>query len=399
MPPLKHAILSPSACSRWGLDEKGNPACTPSARLEEKLRGIFGDASSPFAEEGTRAHALAELKLRHMTGEYNDFTYKAIRAEMEAKKPKISSAMERATDLYVDIVMGKLFEAQQVCEDAKLLIEERFDLTQWVPECFGTGDVVIVSDATLEVVDYKNGSGVKVDAAGNQQMRLYGLGGLAAYGDLYGFTHVKCTIVQPNIDNISEEVLTREELLAWGEKLKPAAELAWKGKGEFRPGDRCRFCKAKALCAARAAEAMRGFTHGFATPGLIDDAEIPGILAVADIAEAWIKDVRQYARSQALRGQTWPGYKLVRGRKGNRTWTDEEKVLEQLTRAGLPEEQYLKQGVKSPGDIEKALGKTAFEALLKQFVTQPDGALNLVPEDDKRVEYSSADADFSDLES
>lgn len=398
MPGL-HAVLSPSSCSRWGVDSKGRVSCTPSARLEEKLKGVFGEKSSPFAAEGTKAHALGELKLRNLSGEYNDFTYKGIHEKLASSEPKITPAMERATDLYADIVMSKLYDAQRVSGDAKLLIEERYDLTAWVPECFGTGDAVIISDATLEVIDYKNGVGVKVDAVGNPQMRLYALGALAAYGDLYGFTHIKCTIVQPNIENVSEEILTREELLEWGEMLKPIAELAWKGQGEYKPGDHCRFCAAKALCAARAAEAMRGFTHGFATPGLIDDSEIPGILAVADVAEAWIKDVRAYARNQALRGQTWPGYKLVRGRKGNRVWTDEEQVREQLVRAGIPDEKYLKSGLKSPGDIEKAMGKQAFDALVKQFVTQPEGALNLVPEDDKRVEYSSADADFSDLES
>lgn len=392
MSPGLHAVLSASASKRW-------LSCPPSARLEEKLQGIFGEKSSPFAEEGTQAHALAELKLRLLNGEYNDFMFKTMLEQHEKRYGAAPGEMDRATDEYVDIVMGKLFDARQVCPDAKLFIEQRLDFSQWVPSGFGTGDASIVSDVTLEVIDLKYGKGVKVDARGNTQGRCYGLGGVAEWGDLYGFTHVRTTIVQPRVndDPVTEETLTREELLAWGEEIRPIADLAWRGQGEFKPGDHCKFCAAKALCAARASEAMRGFTHGFATPGLIDDAEIPGILAVADVAEAWIKDVRNYARSQALRGQTWPGYKLVRGRKGNRVWTDEEKVREQLTRAGIPQEQYLKQGVKSPGDIEKALGKTAFEALLKSYVTQPEGALNLVPEDDRRVEYSSADADFSDM--
>ena len=393
MPGL-HAVLSASGAKRW-------LACPPSARLEEKLHGIFGEKSSPFAEEGTKAHELSELKLRLANGEINDFTFKAMREQLIKKFGDIPGEMERATDDYADIVMGKLYAAQQVCPDAKLFIEHRLNFSRWVPKGFGTGDASIVSDVSLEVCDLKYGKGVKVDARDNPQARYYGLGGIEAWGDLYGFTHVRNTIIQPRVndDPVTEETLTREELLAWGEANKPIAELAWKGLGEFCPGDHCRFCAAKALCAARAAEAMRGFTHGFATHGLIDDAEIPGILAVADIAEAWLHDIRAYARSQALKGAQWPGYKLVRGRKGNRVWVDEEKVREQLVRAGIPAEQYLKQGLKSPGDIEKALGKQAFDALVKQYVTQPDGALNLVPEDDKRVEYASADADFSDLES
>ena len=385
--PGQHALLSASAASRW-------LACPPSARLCAKLEGIFGEQSSPYAAEGTKAHSLAELKLRHAIGEINDFSFK----EQVKALGEISRQMERATNQYMDIVLGKLYAAQAIDPAAKLLLEQRLDFSPWVPSGFGTGDAIIVSTHTLEVIDYKNGTGVAVSAVNNPQARLYGLGAYNAFGVIYEFTHVRMTIVQPNIDSVTEETMTTDELLEWGESIKPTAELAWYGKGEFNPSDKaCRFCRARALCAARAAAAMRGFTSGFATPGLIDDSEIPGILEVADIAEAWIKDVRAYARNQAIQGHQWPGYKLVRGRKGNRVWTDEEAVMEQLTRAGLSEEQYLNRELRAPGDIEKEMGKQAFDAIVKRYITQPEGALNLVPEDDKRVEYSSADATFADM--
>lgn len=386
MPGL-HAVLSASGAKRW-------LACPPSARLEEKLRGIFGDASSPYAEEGTKAHALSELKLRLEIKEINQFNY----TEQRKALGDIPHEMEQATNDYCDIVLSKFYAAQQVSPDAKLFIERRLNFSRWVPKGFGTGDATIVSDATLEVCDLKYGKGVRVEAKENPQARLYGLGGVEEFGELYGFEHVRNTIIQPRVDDpVTEETLTREELLAWGEEIRPRAELAWKGKGEFLPGDHCRFCAARALCAARAAEAMRGFQSGFATPGLIDDREIPGILAVADVAEAWIKDVRAYAKNQALRGQQWPGWKLVRGRKGNRAWANEEQAQEQLMRAGYGEDVYLNRKLKNPGEIEKAIGKPAYEALMAKLVTQAEGALNLVPESDKRSEFSSADADFSDM--
>lgn len=394
MPGL-HAVLSASSSKRW-------LACTPSARMEEKLKGIFGEKSSPFAREGTLAHEVAELKLRRANGEINDFCYrertKALSAQF-ADLGGITKEMERATDDYCDIVLGKLYEAQALDPNARLLIEQRLDFSPWVPEGFGTGDAVIVSNVTLEVCDLKYGKGVKVDARENPQARLYGLGATNMLGDLYDFTHVRNTIIQPRVneDPVTEETLSRDDLLAWGDEIKPVAEQAWKGRGEQVPGDHCKFCAAKAICAARAAAAMRGITSGFATPGLIDDSEIPGILEVADIAEAWIKDIKNYARNQAIQGHQWPGYKLVRGRKGNRQWTDEEAVMEQLTRAGLSEEQYLNRKLRAPGEIEKEMGKQAFDAIVKRFITQPDGALTLVREDDKRVEYSSADATFADM--
>ena len=281
MPGL-HAVLSASSSKRW-------LSCPPSARLEEKLKGIFGEKSSPFAAEGTLAHALSELKLRKAIGEINDFSFK----EQVKALGEIPREMERATDDYCDIVLGKLYDAQRIDPDARLLIEQRLDFSPWVPSGFGTGDATIVSNVSLEVCDLKYGKGVKVSAIENPQARLYGLGATNLLGDLYDFSHVRNTIIQPRVNEspVTEETLTRDELLEWGESIKPTAELAWKGRGDFCAGDHCKFCAAKAICAHRAAEAMRGFAHGFATPGLIDDAEIPGILAVADVAEAWIRDV------------------------------------------------------------------------------------------------------------
>ena len=246
--------------------------------------------------------------------------------------------------------------------------------------------------------DLKYGKGVPVFAENNPQARCYGLGALHCYGVLYGFKHVRNTIIQPRLDSVTEEMLTTDELLQWAEtELKPAAELAWKGKGEFNPGDHCKFCAARAICYARATKAMTIFKHGFETPGVIPDDAIPEILAVADTAIDWIKDLQAYALSQALRGQEWPGYKLVRGKRPPRKWVDEEEAKHQLIRAGYEPEVYTETKFKSPSNIEKLVGKQAFEAIFATLVTQGDGALTLVPESDKRTEFTSAEADFSDI--
>jgi len=381
-----HATLSASSSKRW-------LSCPPSARLEEKLRGRFGDKSSIYAEEGTKAHALAELKLRNQNGEINDFNYKSQREAMGA----IDSEMDRYTDVYVDVVMEKLFAARANDPNAKLFIEQRLDFSPWVPGGFGTGDAVIVSDQTLEVCDLKYGKGVPVSAEENPQARLYGLGAVNQFGAIYNFSHVRNTIIQPRLDSISEETLTRADLLAWGEEIKPKALEAWEGKGEFVTGDHCKFCAARAICAKRASEALSIVRYGFDTPNVISDDDLPGILAVLDVAEQWCKDIREYARNQALNGQRLRGWKLVRGRRGARSFTDEEKVREQLNRAGFDNEHIEKRGLKSPAEIEKLVGKNAFDALLGGYVAQKDGALELAPEDDKRPEYSSANVDFDDL--
>ena len=392
MPGL-HATLSASGAKRW-------MSCPPSARLEERLRGIFGEKSTPFAEEGTKAHSLAELKLLREKGRLgeddgiNDFNYDLRRKALG----DIPKEMDEATDYYAEIIIEKFLTARQSCPDAQLKLEQRLDFSRWVPDGFGTGDAVIVSEELLEVCDLKYGKGVPVFAENNPQARCYGLGALHCYGVLYGFKHVRNTIIQPRLDSVTEEMLTTDELLQWAEtELKPAAELAWKGKGEFNPGDHCKFCAARAICYARATKAMTIFKHGFETPGVIPDDAIPEILAVADTAIDWIKDLQAYALSQALRGQEWPGYKLVRGKRPPRKWVDEEEAKHQLIRAGYEPGVYTETKFKSPSNIEKLVGKQAFEAIFATLVTQGDGALTLVPESDKRTEFTSAEADFSDI--
>lgn len=384
--PGAHAPLSPSSAKRW-------LTCPPSARLNAKLIDRFGESSSSFAEEGTKAHALSELKLRKETGEINAFRF----GELKKALGDIPSEMDMFTDRYADEVLERFYAARQRTPDAQLYVEQRVDMSRWVKDCWGTSDAIIVSDEILFVIDLKYGKGVPVSAVENPQARLYALGAVDAYGDLYGFEEVRTVIVQPRLESVTEERLTRTELLAWGESIRPAAEMAHRGEGEFHTGDHCRFCAGRAICAARAAEAMDIFKHGFDEPRVIPDADIPGILSVLDTAEAWIKDIRAYAQSQALRGQRWRGYKLVRGRRPGRKWTNEEEAVNVLARAGYAREQYEETKLKSCSEMEKELGKTAFEALLGGLVTQGEGALTLVPESDSRPEYNSGEAALSDL--
>ena len=409
MPPSLHAVLGASSAHRWLV-------CTPSARLCEKLTSRFGSESSPYAAEGTKAHALAEMKVRlayykadGMTAAkhsrmspgqqeaylgINDFRFKALRNELG----DIPKDMEQATDSYCDIVMEKYLSAKEADPGAQLYLEQRLDYSAWVPSGFGTGDCIIVSDSLLEVCDYKHGKGIPVDAVGNPQLRLYGLGAMERFGRLYDFQSVRMTIIQPRLDSVSEETLTCEDLTSWAaEEVVEKAKQAWTGSGEFVPGEHCRFCAAKAVCSARVAQAMRMFQYGLEAPGLIPDEQTPSILGMLNDAEAWIKDIRAYAENQALHGQVWPGWKLVHGKKPNRQWSDPEEVKAQLLRAGYPADQFQEVKLKPVGEIEKALGKKAFQALVGGLVSQGEGKLTLVPADDKRVEFASADADFQDL--
>jgi len=393
--PKLHATLSASGAKRW-------MSCPPSARLEERLKDIVGESTSDFAQEGTLAHSLSELKLLRFKGNMgdrdgiNEHNYEVRRAELG----DIPKDMEFYTQVYVDNVIERFLSARAVSNTALLFVEQRLDFSRWVPEGFGTGDAVIISDESLEICDLKYGRGVPVYAENNPQARCYGLGAINEFGILFDFEVVRNTIIQPRLDSITEETISRVELLDWGENtLKPLAELAFKGEGEFNPGEHCQFCVARAICAARVEAAMKTFQHGFASPDVIPDEQIPEVLKYADITDAWIKDLRAYALGRALDGHKWSGLKLVEGRKGRRTWTDKEAVEEELIRAGYKREDFEeKPTLKSVAMVEKLLGKKAFTALMSDFVMQPNGALTLVDESDERTEYNTADAAFKFME-
>jgi len=386
-----HAILSASASHRW-------MTCTPSAQLEQQ----FPDIKSEYAAEGTFAHALAELRLsRAVANTIKPSAYKKKLGEMK-KDPFYSTSMEEHIEQYVAFVGEKFMEAKKNCPDTLVLLEQRLDFSEWVPEGFGTGDVIIISDGVLEIIDLKYGQGVPVSAKGNTQMRLYALGAISQYGLLYDFDCIRMTIVQPRLDSITSEDMSVNALLEWGnEVVKPAAKKAMAGEGEFVPGDHCQFCRAKAICKARANANLEMARYEFQDPPLLSIDEIAEILFKAEELQKWAKDVHDYALDQAVNhGIKFPGWKLVEGRS-NRKYTDVDAVAERLKAKGYADDViYMPREIWGITEMEKRLGKKLFEEYLNDLVIKPAGKPTLVPETDKRPEISSvasAVADFSDL--
>ena len=372
---MAHAILSASASSRW-------LRCTPSARLERK----FPDASSPYALEGSRAHERAEYFLNRFlkTGDSNVL----IREDVE---------MNDAVQIYVNICVEKINEARTASSDAQIKVEQRLDFSRWVPEGFGTGDMVMVSDKYFEIVDLKYGKGVPVSAINNSQMRLYALGMYEAFGYLYGADEVRMTIVQPRLDSVSTETISVDDLLAWGEEVKKKAKIAFKGEGEFCAGSHCRFCKARNTCRAHAEYELKNVKEDLQTAEL-EDFEISDILLRAKNIKTWLDGLEAYALGKALDGYDWPGMKLVEGRS-NRKITDDVIAANNLLNAGFgAEEIYKPQALRSITDLEKLCGKKMFSELMSGVIEKPPGKPTLVSADDKRqaIELRNVKNDFDE---
>ena len=376
MPPSKHAVLSASSSHRW-------LNCNPSARLESE----FEDRETEAAAEGTAAHALAEHKLR-----------KALK--MRSRKPVSkfdSDEMDIHTDGYVEFVLESLAEAKQLCADPKVLIEQRLDFSCYVPDGFGTGDCLIVADKLLHIIDFKYGQGVLVDAEKNPQMMLYALGALRIFDCLYNITEVSMSIYQPRRENVSTWTISVKELDEWAEKtLKPRAELAFKGEGEYCPGSWCQFCKATVKCRARAEAKLQLAKYEFAQPPLLSDAEIGDILGKLDDLTKWANEIIAYAQDAAVNhGKQWPGYKLVESRT-NRKYTNEDAVIDAAHAAGYTD--IFKKSLISITEMEKLMGKKTFAEILGGLVVKPQGKPTLVPASDRRLAITAtgAEQDFSD---
>lgn len=377
MPPSKHALLSASSSHRW-------LSCTPSARLEEE----FEDRETEAAAEGTAAHALCEHKLR-----------KALK--MRSTRPVSqydSDEMEGYTDDYVTFVLEQLEQAKLHCSDPKILIEQRLDFSCYVPDGFGTGDCIIVSDKLLHIIDFKYGLGVLVDAEHNPQMMLYALGALRLFDSLYDIEEVAMSIYQPRRDNVSTCIIPVTELMDWVETtLKPKAELAYKGEGQYTPGPWCTFCKAAVKCRARAEDKLRLAKYEFAMPPLLTDAEIEDILGSLESLSKWANELMAYAQDAAINhGKVWHGYKLVESRT-NRKYTDEAAVIAAAHDAGYSD--IFKKSLISVTEMERLMGKKTFKEILGAFVEKPQGKPTLVPASDKRPAITTADAatEFTDF--
>lgn len=383
---MGHAVLSPSGASRW-------LACTPSARLEES----FPNSTSEAAEEGTVAHALGELLIKQKLKLLTKAQFNKSLKEIEADK-YYSGSMHEYADEYATFVVEKFNAAKKQTSDAEIFIEQKIDLTQFIPEGFGTGDCFIVADRILDFTDYKHGKGVRVDAVNNKQMMIYALGAYIEFSILFEIETVRMTIYQPRIDNISTFEISVKELLEWAEEeLKPRAQLAFEGKGNYVPGDHCRFCRAKALCKANANKQMKPITDNhYKNPDLMNKLDVSYIVKEGDAIVKWINSVKEFALAEALNGENFEGLKLVEGRS-NRVYSNPDEVAKALIGAGYKEAIIYEKNLLGLTKMEKALGKKEMETLIGNLIVKPSGKPSLVDIADKRPEWNSAVSDFEGL--
>lgn len=378
MPPIKHALLGASSAARW-------IACPPSARATENLPG----ETSKYAEEGTRAHELCEAHLRYSLscwehGEDSPMLGESIRLDGQPDDPP---EMCKAANQYVDFVH---LQWGLYLHQPEVFIEQEVDVSQWVPGGLGTCDCLLIGDGILHIIDFKYGQGVPVNPERNPQLMYYALGAYALFEGIEEVSTVRLSIVQPRMQ---EEPQTWEislaDLLTWArEVLQPAAEMAWRGEGEFVTGEHCRFCKAHPAC--RAWKDKYGPLAGFEPypePATLSDEELGEWLQKLEGLAAYARDLEEYAQQALMEGRTLPGWKLVQGRS-TRKWTDQDAAFRQMQADGIDEAMLYTRTPITLTVAEKMIGKKKFAETMSAFITRAPGAPKLAQASDPRPAYN-----------
>lgn len=393
--PSSHSLISPSNLHRV-------LHCTAAPRYEEQ----FPAQTSVYAQEGTLAHSVCEVTAQY---QFSQITKRRYNSEIKKfqKEAQWNDEMVKTAEFYAQYLWERSIE---FAAKPYTVQEVRVDLTDYIPDGFGTCDSVMIGGDTLHITDYKHGKGVEVSAEGNAQMRMYALGALKKYRPIYGDAIQKVTmaIVQPRItEHVSTDTMTVTELLAWGESIKAPIAEAYAGNGTFHAGDWCRFCRGRSVCRARSenATALEEFKElavaGRMTPAeqmfsahpMLTDEEIGDLLTRGQALAAWLADLQDYARDAILSGKNIAGWKVVEGRS-NRVFSDPEAALAALKGAGYTDEQLYKTEPNTLSALEKLVGKSKFADIVGDLITKPHGKPTLVVESDKRPPYNPASVEF-----
>lgn len=366
-----HAKLSASGASRWA-------TCPGSVQMEDGIP----DKESVYAREGTLAHEMSELKLKHYLDPKGFGKRKLNAAIKKLKENELYQAeMDSFTDTYVDFIKEK---ALSFSSNPYIEIEKRVDFSRWVGGGFGTCDCILIHGSTLSIIDLKYGKGVPVSSEQNEQLILYALGAYDAFNLIYNLDKIELNIVQPRINNFSTWEISLTELLLWGDYFKVQAEKALRGNGELVPSAKaCKFCKARDICTARAENNLSLESEIKLKPNEIPKDKLYEYISRGEDIAKWVADLKAYALDMCLKGEDVKGLKAVAGRT-SRSWTNQDEAINKLIEGGIDEAIIYDKVPLTLAKLEKALGKQQFTALVGDMVVTSEGKPTLVFENDKR---------------
>lgn len=392
-----HSVLSPSSAVRRIICAGSLAAC----------KGI-PDVPTVYAADGTATHTIGSECLTNNT-QADEYIGRTL--EADGFKFKVDADRAERAQTYIDRMRARV---------GRRMVEVRLDTSRvvGVPGQGGTGDCVVMNRAArqVEAHDLKDGQnmvhawedpgeGLPRWRGANPQLMEY-LAAALELADLLGdFDSGLIAIHQPKIGWHDEAVFTRAEIEAWVAWARPREQLAyrlWESgtpeeiRANLTPHEKaCKYCPIRGECPARANQVMDMF------PVTVEPANVPlakkpmHMLSEADIAyalervdeiSAWCRDIQAEALRRALAQRAIPGWKVVTGREGARSWTDED-VASQMCTALDAEVKYAPTKLKTPTQMETALKKLHKEtwAALQPLIERKPGSPSLVRDHDGRA--------------
>lgn len=389
MSPGQHVRLSPSSASRW-------MACPGSIALLDTLPA--GDTSSPYAEEGTAAHALAERAIRQNVSAGVALTQTLPIPEWW------SGDMAEAVTPYVDHALTLANHPH--CRFFAVEVKLTLDLFSPPEPMGGTADCVALVGERLHVVDLKYGRGVAVEVDDNPQLQYYALMALI-YAETLGYAPkaVTLTVVQPRKEHVDGPVRSIDyavsDLLAFAERLLDAAWMTQQPDAPRAAGAWCKFCEAKPICPEQQAVVRNMVAVDFdAIPESLPEPsawsleEIGAMLRRAEHLADYITACEKFLTARLREGQTVSTHKLVQA-VTHRRWRDGAAVVDALAPLGVSRSDLYDEKLVTPAEAArrlKVLGVTMPEGLIES----PPGAIVLAPVTDRRPAVGvTAANDFS----
>ena len=344
----------------------------------------FPQTSSKYADEGTIAHAVLEATIKDDAKAYKRAQDKAVDfysryPELEDSWKSIESNIAEMYDWIQEQYQKEILED----EAAQLYSEQQVDLSEYIPGGFGTTDVTLARTGFIHIIDLKYGKGVRFEAEGNPQLRLYALGMLEMLDMIYDIKRIRMTIYQPRLENISTDEISASDLREWGnEVIRPAAKLALTTDAPFHAGTWCRFCPAAKACKERAAHNLE--LEAYMQRNTLSDDEIGEVLGRVDELTKWAEDLKACALEKLQEGENIPGWKVVEGRSVRKFKADEQTIVETAGKAGFAKPMLYETKMISLPQMEKLMGKKTFAAAMSDCVEKPQGKPTLAPVSDKR---------------
>jgi hypothetical protein len=329
--------------------------CPASVKLVQKMPP---KPSSEHADRGTLLHnVIAEL------------------LEFDKKPEQCIGAQYKDQTLTQELIDEKIIPALEALDaidpekQMEYMVETRVSFGDFLPNVFGSTDLLGRKNKRAIVLDWKFGDGVSVDAVENPQLLFYAAAAMrtpAAQWIFEGAEEIECIIVQPPM--VRRWVTTPARIKEFEQELLYAVRLSSWPEPPMQEGDHCRWCAAKPICPR-----MTGATERALKGKLLDMPvqQISARLQQAEMLQTYINDLQALAFQMLDKGIDVPGYKLV-AKQARRQWVDKAKIEAWADVNGI-EDAYEPPTIKSPAQLEKVLKKAKIEFPADMVVSVSSG--------------------------